>query len=288
MPALRRLLLPLLLLFCAAVAAADAGTAQDVRRPFRMGFSPWPWDATPAAVEWTYETIQRHGDIVSFHVEEGVPWNEALSGAAFPAAMQKDIEARLAHVRQDMPRILQVSALDVARSGLAGRRGSGINEPLSAPWSTYGMGHPDVKAAYANYVERMIRTFRPTYVVFGVEANLLKRNRKQQWSAYVELTCATYRTLKGRGVGPPLLVSIDVNPFFPEWSTPDPAGDRAGSCASSTPASTASRSRATRSCPRSWPTRCRRTTSPASSRSPGAGSASAKRVIRRRCSPADR
>jgi hypothetical protein len=125
-----------------------------------------------------------------------------------------------------MPRILQVSALDVARGGLAGRRGSGINEPLSAPWSTYAMDHPDVKAAYANYVERMIRAFRPTYVVFGVEANLLKRNRKQQWSAYVELTCATYRTLKGRGVGPPLLVSIDVNPFFPAWSTPDPAGDQ--------------------------------------------------------------
>jgi len=211
-----------LLLSGAAACAAEA----DAKRPFRMGFTPWPWDATQSAVEWTYERIQAHGDIVSFHVEEGVPWNEALSGAPFPAAMQKDIDGRLAKVRKGMPNILQVSALDTGRAGLAGHRGSGINEPLSGPWATYAMNHPSVKAAYANYVERMIGQFRPTHVVIGVEANLLMRNRKALWEAYVELTCATTRTLKARGIAQPLLVSIDVNPFFPEWSTPDKAGDQ--------------------------------------------------------------
>lgn len=219
----------MLLAMCILLSGAvtHAAPADDARRTFRMGFTPWPWDATAAAVDWTYERIQDHGDVVSFHVEEGVPWNESLSGAAFPAAMQKDIDGRLARMRKGVPNILQLSALDTGRGGLAGNRGGGINEPLSGAWATYAMNHPNVKAAYANYLERMIRQFRPAQVVIGVESNLLMRNRKERWAAYVELTCAATRTLKARGISQPLLVSIDVNPFFPEWSTPDPAGDQA-------------------------------------------------------------
>ncbi|MEO8676684.1 MAG: hypothetical protein ABI569_13985 [Casimicrobiaceae bacterium] len=207
-------------------ALGEAAPPPVANRAFMMGFTPWPWDATQAAVEWTYEKIQDHGDVVSFHIEEGVPWSETLSGAPFPAAMQQDLGSRLAKIRNGVPNILQVSALDIGRAGLALNRGANLNEPLPAPWRTLEFNHPSVKTAYANYVERLVRQFHPAYVVIGVEANLLMRNRKEKWASYVELTCATYRALKARGIKQPLLVSIDVNPFFPEWSTPDTLGDQ--------------------------------------------------------------
>ena len=207
-------------------ALTEAATPSAPTRTFLLGFTPWPSDATLAAIDWTYQTIQDHGDIISFHIEEGVPWNEALSGVAFPTAMQKDIDSRLTHIGKGVSTVSQISALDTGRAGLAPNRGSSINEPLRAPWTTYPMNHASVKTAYANYVERMIRQFQPKYVVIGVESNLLMRNQKPKWASYVELTCATTRTLKAHGIAQPLLISIDVNPFFPEWSTPDQDGDQ--------------------------------------------------------------
>ena len=47
-------------------------------RPFHMGFSPWPYEATEAGVDWVYSTIIANGDVVSHYFEEGVPWQECF------------------------------------------------------------------------------------------------------------------------------------------------------------------------------------------------------------------
>jgi hypothetical protein len=75
-----------LLIGLLASCGGGSTTQPPATRGFLMGFSPWPWDATLEAVDWTYQTIMTNGDIVSHHIEEGVPWPEALTGSAVPAA----------------------------------------------------------------------------------------------------------------------------------------------------------------------------------------------------------
>jgi hypothetical protein len=45
-----------------------------------MGVTPWPYDFTAAAQQYTYETIGAHTDLVAHHFDEGIPWPEALAG----------------------------------------------------------------------------------------------------------------------------------------------------------------------------------------------------------------
>ena len=49
-------------------------------RPFRMGFTPFPYDLSLDAVEYTYEKLQSEADIINHHFDNGVPLPEALSG----------------------------------------------------------------------------------------------------------------------------------------------------------------------------------------------------------------
>ena len=61
-------------------------------RSFYMGFTPWPYDATAAAVADTNQRIQDNGDIVDHHIMVGVPWEEALNSLPYHA----NVEAELA------------------------------------------------------------------------------------------------------------------------------------------------------------------------------------------------
>jgi len=63
------------IVLCLGTQALAANT-----RPFLMGFTPWPWDTEWAALQDTYDFINTNADIISHHIEEGVPWTEALAG----------------------------------------------------------------------------------------------------------------------------------------------------------------------------------------------------------------
>jgi hypothetical protein len=48
--------------------------AEAFTRPFYMGFSPWPYDLTLEAVQWTDQAIKT---IIEQHFEEGVLWQKS-------------------------------------------------------------------------------------------------------------------------------------------------------------------------------------------------------------------
>ncbi len=52
---------------------APAGIALPENRPFFMGFTPMPYDATGQAVRDTYNFTGEHGDIILHHFDQGVP-----------------------------------------------------------------------------------------------------------------------------------------------------------------------------------------------------------------------
>ncbi len=197
--------------------------AFDNSRPYYMGFSPWQYDSTFEALDWTYARIAAEGDIISHHMEEGVPWPEAYSGAAFPASFQAEIEGRVTRKVAGQKVVLQISPLNVARNGMALYRGNTPNEALPSLWDTYALDSDQVKTAFLNYAERMIGYFQPDYLLIGVEVNLLIRNNDALWAPYVALNSYVYTELKKTHPSLPVSVSVFCVPYFPQWSTVDNA-----------------------------------------------------------------
>lgn len=196
-------------------APAPAPTAQ---RESYLGFSPWPYDATTTAVDWTWSTIRAEGDIVSQHLEEGVPWPEALANLPFPnsyAALLTDRRSR-ANGRKVL---VQINPLNTDRSGLAGlRTDSGNNAPLPTPWSGYRLNHANVKTAYLNYALRVADALAPDVLQIGIEANELKEKAPTLWSDYVDLHCTTYHAIKAARPSLTVTVSVLAPALFPEYS----------------------------------------------------------------------
>lgn len=204
---------------CASPGAATGSTGASSSsgggtRTFDMGFTPWPYDATLEAIDWTWSTLRADGDVVSQHIEEGVPWPEAASGAPFPAsfdALLADRKKRAAGAKQ----LLSLNPLDLSRTKLAGRRTDQLNAPLEPPWSGYAIDDPAVLTAYLAYVKRVADILEPTYIQTGIEVNLLRRETDAAtWARYVKLQCAVYQGLKSAGYAQPISVSLVSTPFY--------------------------------------------------------------------------
>jgi hypothetical protein len=210
------------LMFLHAVSCNDDGG----RRAFNMGFSPWLYDATLEAQDWVYGKLSSEGDIISHHMEEGVPWSEAYSGAEFSTEYRAEIQSRLDRKVAGQKVLLSISPLNGGRNGMALYRNDKINDPLPAPWNGYALNSVEIKTAYLNYAKRMIQYFSPDYLVLGVEVNLLIRNNKALWLAYVDLHKHVYAGLKSACPSLPVSVSVFCVPYFPEWSSEDSLEDQ--------------------------------------------------------------
>src|SRR5678815_5245723 len=47
-------------------------------RTFYLGFTPFPYDISLEAVNYSYQRITADGDMITHHFDNGVPWVEAL------------------------------------------------------------------------------------------------------------------------------------------------------------------------------------------------------------------
>ena len=95
-----------------------------------MGFTPWPYDLTEKAQKATFDLIQTPGNIISHHLDNGVPWVEALSDAPLPRNLVQEWQRRMAARRKGQKIFLSITPLDFDRSGLA------------KYWSNAGEGQP--------------------------------------------------------------------------------------------------------------------------------------------------
>jgi hypothetical protein len=186
-----------------------------------MGFTPWLYDATFEAQDWVYARIGAEGDVVSQHLEEGVPWPEMLAGADFTGSYLGELEHRRSKKPAGQRVLAQINALDVSRSGLALYRGASPLLPLPAPWNGYALDHANVKTAYLNYARRVVEFFQPDVLGIGIEVNLLRRNAPAKWPAYVNLHKHVYAELKALYPSLTICASFFSVPFFPEWSAED-------------------------------------------------------------------
>ncbi len=183
---------------------------QHESRAFRMGFTPFPYDATLEAVAGVRGYLATDADIVAAHFE-GVPWTEAASGEPFRRNLADSFAMTRAAVPPGAQVYLAVSPLDMMRKGMAAYRGDTEGLPIPEPFAGKALDDPVVVQAYLAYCRRAIEYFSPSYVCVGIEVNELFRNSPEQWPSYVRLHEQVYRALKADRPELPIFVSLTLH-----------------------------------------------------------------------------
>lgn len=204
-----------------SVALGCGGGGSDAARSYRMGFTPWLYDGTFDAQNWVWSRINAEGDVISNHLEEGVPWQAMFDGQDFSGSYLAELQYHKDHRAAGRKWLVSINPLNTARNGLAPNRGATPAEPLTAPWNGYALNSAQVKTAFLNYARKMVEFMDPDYLLIGVEVNLLIRNNPAVWSAYVELHQYVYSGLKASYPTLPVAVSVFCVPYFPEFSSED-------------------------------------------------------------------
>jgi len=163
-----------------------------------MGFTPFPYDIGPEAQEWTYETVLEHGDFVAHHLDTGIPWQEALDRAPYPALVEANLAERLAHTPEGRVVYLAVTPISTLRDGLSQYWSNEGQKPLEEPWAGRRFSDPRVFRAYLRYCLDLIDRFDPEYMAYAVEVDLLARNDPQAFADFRRLAKKIYRRIKRR------------------------------------------------------------------------------------------
>ncbi len=198
--------------FLQACGGSSSGTppppAPTETRPFELGFTPWPYDATATAVNFVYSEVALRGDFIAHHLDAGVPWDEALNGLAYSAELEAELTTRLSSTPAGMRTYLALSPLNGARDGLADYWGSAPNQQLPAPWDTRQFDDADVITAYTNFATDLIQRFGPEYFNLGIEVSELAINDIAAYDRLVAFTAAVSSALKSQFPDVQLMISV--------------------------------------------------------------------------------
>ncbi|MGL4649397.1 MAG: hypothetical protein ACRC1H_08305, partial [Caldilineaceae bacterium] len=176
----------------------------------RMGFTPWPHDFSVAAQEQTYTLIEANADLILHHMDNGVPWQEALEGAPWPPAVAENIADRVANRRPGQSLYLAITPTALAdRSRLADYWAEDEHQPLPVEWAGRALDDPGVVTAYLNYARRMIAAFDPTYFAYGIELTCGYEGPDDlAFEALLRFVAQVYPVLKAEYPALPILLSV--------------------------------------------------------------------------------
>jgi len=193
---------------CTTLVTISAATpATPASRPYLMGFTRWPPDFTEKGLATMDRFIEGHADLVALHLDNGIPWPEALAGKPYSA----DVDERLSYRPPSGKKLyVAVTPLNFGRDGLAAYWGTHDGMPLPAPWNTLPLNAPEVKKAYVNFLFYLVDKIHPGFLNIGIEANLLIEKAPEKWTAYMDLHQYAYQKLKARYPHLPIFVSIEV------------------------------------------------------------------------------
>ncbi|MDG1944710.1 MAG: hypothetical protein P8J17_10675 [Halioglobus sp.] len=214
----------LLLSLCCVIGACDEGSGDKgsggdgdsqaqveqlaVTRAFKMGFTPWPFEATLDAVNTTYTLIQENGDIVAHHLTEGIPWEEALNRTAYPTRLNQEIDGRVSQTMTGKSVYLAIDSLSSLRQTMVGNWGENGQESRTAPWDTRSFADPEVIAAFTNFALDMIARFDTTYFNYATEANELFSRDPDAFNDFVVFARGVYTNIKRQHPDLPIMISI--------------------------------------------------------------------------------
>jgi hypothetical protein len=216
----------LMLLLGAVDGSQPSAAAGECSRPFRMGFTAFPHDFTPQAVEETRTFVRANADLIAHHIE-GVPWTEALRAGPFSKELLGEYDSK---------RSMRPPGAKVYLAISPGRGDLKLPDKGAAPLPPELKGKPYddplVKKAYLAYCRRSIEFFTPDYLAIGIETNEILSAGLDKWRAYVELHRYVYRELKREYPNLPIFASFtlhnmakDQGRMFDAWAELMPEND---------------------------------------------------------------
>ena len=177
-------------------------------RTFYMSFTQWPYAAGADAIGETFDLIRPNSDMLSFHLDEGVPWPEAYAGGTYNANYEGFLSLLLDEVDAGDTVYLALASLNASRTNLADYRGTEGNQVRPAPWNDYGFAIEDVVFAYTNFCLEMIGRFHPKFFNYAIDATELYFENPALWSLYVDFNAQVYANIKERY--PNLMVGLSI------------------------------------------------------------------------------
>lgn len=165
-----------------------------------MGFTPHPYDFTSEAFEKTYKFINNNGNIVSHHLDEGVPWLEFKNSNSpnnLSPNILNDIKRRKSQTKNYQKIFLSLSPLALDRQSVAGIWGDDSHMQLTDEFSSLSLNHPTILQSYLNYCEFMIRYFEPEYFAYAIEVSTLAKDDKSA-EVFLEFGKYIYSNLKAK------------------------------------------------------------------------------------------
>lgn len=201
----------LLVYLISTVSCSKTEVTTDDTRSFFMGVTPWPADFTNAEVDTAYAFINDHCDLVSHHFDDGIPYEEAFTGQAFPTSMQQDVQYRKTKTAANKKILLSVAALNLTRLEKSDYYAkSTVSASIKNAWKLLAFNDPKVVTAYLNYISWLIDTFQPSFVNFGVESNSASFS-VSAFAKYKDFLSQVYARLKIKYPGIPFFISFMVD-----------------------------------------------------------------------------
>lgn len=183
-----------LLLIAALFVLSFSAHAENYSGP--MGFTPLAPDMTESAIDETYAFIGENATLIAHHLDDGVPWPEALAGEPFPPHMMDNWAKRKEKTPAGLKTFLALTPISDNRNGLAQYWGEKERMPLPGDWPKKNFNDEDVKKAYLYYVLQAVDYFHPDFLAIGIESNMLVSKARGRWNDYVELNSYIYDEVK--------------------------------------------------------------------------------------------
>ncbi len=177
-----------------------------------MGFTPLPYDlpTEPNVGAITYGFLTFHSTLIAHHMDDGIPWQEALEGSPFPESLEQNIQTRLQKTLTTQKIYLALTPLAKMRNDLSENWGAQPGEPRTGAWADRDFDSPEVKIAYLNYCRRMIQRFDPDYLAYAIEANLWPLEDPAGFMRLGRFLAEVYFTLKAEFPELPIFLSLIV------------------------------------------------------------------------------
>jgi hypothetical protein len=198
------------------LSAADPTLTENLpdSRSVLLGMQPFPHNASIEAVDQAYEFVSEHSDLLFYHLDNGIPWPEALADEPYHPNFIEDIDRMVAGREMGKPLYLAITPNQPERNRIALYRGEDESMELPPDWRDKSFDDPDVITAYLNHARFMIETFEPDYLAYGIEVTCeFKDVDDPSLTHFLGLAKVVYPTLKGEFPDLPVFLTLCTGSF---------------------------------------------------------------------------
>jgi hypothetical protein len=202
----------LLILFFLALSLSCVKKDTAVNRTFHLGVTPWPPDFNAKGKQLAFDFINESCDMVSFHFDDGIPYEEVYRDKVLPKVLKDEIDFNLSLLKKQPKVLLSVAALNISRKEKANYYStSTVTASIKTQWKQKSIADSTVIKTYIDYISLLITQIKPDYVNYGVESNH-KDWTDKEFEAYKLFLSTCYKTLKNKFPDLPFFVSFIVGP----------------------------------------------------------------------------